>query len=114
MIQSEKTLATSKILAQSIEKLNNSKILDSSRTEKKEKYNFVSDNRRVKTKKLTLESKFNSPRQDEQLKWMKSKDGDLKALLSPRPPSSYRSPEDFIIGDNDSKKVESLPDQSRG
>ena len=36
MIKSEKTLATSKILAQSTEKLNNSKILDSGRTNDKE------------------------------------------------------------------------------
>ena len=100
MIASEKTLATSKILAQSVEKLNNSKILDSCRTEKG-------------AKKLPLASKFNSPRHDQQLKWMRSKDGELMALLSPRPPSPYKSPEDSLDADQ-KKKIEPLPDQSRG
>ena len=31
---------------------------------------------------------------------MRSRDGDIKALLSPKPPSPYKSPEDFIVGED--------------
>ena len=53
MIKSEKTLVTSKILAQSTEKLNNSKILDSGRTGDKVKKVDLSDNRKAKKLPIT-------------------------------------------------------------